>query len=159
MTAASMDGPAKAAIPTAKPAKQQTLAREATFKGIGFFHGTDVSIRLLPAEPNHGLVFVRTDLPGRPAIPALIRHRVPEPRRTVLEVGSARAEMTEHVLAALVGMGVDNCLIELEGPEPPGFDGSALPYVEAIGDDLDVQSSLRSPLVVEDPVHAAQGDA
>jgi UDP-3-O-[3-hydroxymyristoyl] N-acetylglucosamine deacetylase/3-hydroxyacyl-[acyl-carrier-protein] dehydratase len=159
VTAASTDGPAKAAAAAAKPAKQRTLAREATLSGIGFFSGTDVSIRLVPAEPNHGLVFIRTDLPGAPPIPASIRCRIQEPRRTVLQVGDARAEMTEHVLAALAGMGVDNCRIELGGPEPPGLDGSALPYVEAIGEGgLDLQSSPQLPLVIEEPVHAGEGD-
>jgi UDP-3-O-[3-hydroxymyristoyl] N-acetylglucosamine deacetylase/3-hydroxyacyl-[acyl-carrier-protein] dehydratase len=159
VTAASTDGPAKAAA-TAKPAKQRTLAREATLKGIGFFSGTDVSIRLVPAEPNHGIVFIRSDLPGSAPIPASIRCRVPEPRRTVLQVGDARVEMTEHVLAALVGMGVDNCRIELDGPEPPGLDGSALPFVEEIaGGGLDVQSTPQIPLVVEESVHAGEGDS
>jgi UDP-3-O-[3-hydroxymyristoyl] N-acetylglucosamine deacetylase/3-hydroxyacyl-[acyl-carrier-protein] dehydratase len=160
VTAASTDGPAKATAPAPKPAKQRTIAREATLAGVGFFSGRDVSLRLIPAEPNHGFVFIRVDLPGSPAIPALVRHRVPEPRRTALQVGDARVEMSEHVLAALVGMGVDNCRIELNGPEPPGLDGSALAYVEAIGSGgLEVQAPPRLPIVIEEPVHAADGDA
>ena len=159
MTAASTEGAATNAG-SASAAPQRTLAREAAFTGVGFFSGQDVSVRLLPADADHGLVFVRSDLPDAPSIPASVRHRVAEPRRTVLQVGDARAEMTEHVIAALVGMGVDNCRIELEGPEPPGLDGSALPYVEAIGGGgLEVQSAPRSPLVIEESVHVADGDA
>ena len=157
MTAAATDGLAK---PAARPLRQRTLARELAFSGVGFFSGEDVSVRLIPAQPNHGLVFVRTDLPDAQEIPASVRHRVSEPRRTVLQVGAARAEMTEHVLAALVGMGIDNCRIELDGPEPPGLDGSALPFAEAIAAaGADEQSWPCTTLEIGEPVHVAAGDA
>src|SRR5262245_23104461 len=89
--AALTDGPATL---NAKPLRQRRLAGELAFSGVGLFSGADVSVRLVPADPNHGLVFVRVDLPDSPAIPALVRNRVPEPRRTVLQVDAARAEMT-----------------------------------------------------------------
>lgn len=152
--------PAKSVVHAATSAFQRTLGRSATITGIGFFSARDVSVRLVPAEPGHGLVFVRTDLAGNPSVPALIKFRTPEPRRTVLMHGAARVEMTEHVLAALAGMGVDNCRIELDGPELPGLDGSALPYVEAIEDcGLETQRASQSALVVKDLCIVRQGDA
>ena len=112
--------------------KQRTLARDTSVAGYGFFTNADVTARFLPAEPDTGILFVRTDLPGRPAIPATIEHAVERHRRTALERGGAAVELTEHLLAALAGLWIDNCVVELDGPEPPGGDGSALHFVEAL---------------------------
>jgi len=160
VTAILTDGATKPTSVGAISVCQRTLARSVSLDGIGFFSGRDVSIRLVPAEPRYGLRFVRTDLPGSPTIPASIRHRIAEPRRTVLQDGDARVEMTEHVLAALVGMGVDNCRIELDGPEPPGLDGSALPYVEAIRiARLEEQRAPATWLVVDETIRIEDGAA
>ena len=113
---------------------QRTIAREAVVHGIGFFTGADVCLRFLPAEPGTGLVFSRADLPSAPAIPATIEHVLPQPRRTTLQNGEATIEMVEHVLAALSGLGIDQCHVEVEGPETPGCDGSSLAFVEALLD-------------------------
>ncbi len=87
---------------------------------------------LLPAPANTGLVFERVDLAGRPRVPARLEHLVHQPRRTVLQRGTARVEMVEHVLAALAGLWIDNCLIQLDALEPPVGDGSSLEIVEAL---------------------------
>ena len=112
--------------------RQRTIARPVLVEGFGLFGGADVRMSLLPAEVNTGLVFERVDLPGRPRVPARIEYLVPQPRRTVLERGTARVEMIEHVLAALAGLWIDNCRIQLDALEPPVGDGSALEIVEAI---------------------------
>ncbi len=112
--------------------RQRTLARPVIVEGFGLFGGADVCMTLLPAPENAGLLFERVDLPRRPLIPAHIDYLVPQPRRTILARGSARVEMVEHVLAALAGMWVDNCRIQLDAPEPPVGDGSSLEIVEAI---------------------------
>jgi len=112
--------------------RQRTLARPVIVEGFGLFGGADVRMTLLPAADDSGLVFERVDLPGRPQIPARIQHLVAEPRRTVLACGTARVEMVEHVLAALAGLWIDNCRIQLDAPEPPVGDGSSLEIVEAI---------------------------
>jgi UDP-3-O-acyl-N-acetylglucosamine deacetylase len=78
-----------------------------------------------PAEADTGVVFVRTDLPDRPAVAAHIRHVVPRQRRTTLQDGAASVEMVEHVLAALAGLHIDNCTVEIDAPETPGCDGRA----------------------------------
>ena len=111
---------------------QRTLQREAAVHGVGYWTGRPVRVLLRPAAENTGLVFVRDDLPGEPRIPALVEHRIPASRRTVLAAGRATVEMVEHILAALAGMGVDNCEIWLDDAEAPGLDGSAKPYAQAI---------------------------
>ncbi len=112
--------------------RQRTIARPVLIDGFGLFGGADVQMSLLPSDANTGLVFERVDLPGRPRIPAHIDNLITQPRRTVLQQGTARVEMVEHVLAALAGMWIDNCRIQLDALEPPIGDGSSLEIVEAI---------------------------
>lgn len=111
---------------------QRTISRPVIVEGFGLFGGADVRMTLLPAGDNHGIVFERVDLPGKPRIPARIEYLVPQPRRTILEKGIARVEMVEHVMAALAGLWIDNCRVQLDAPEPPVGDGSSLEIVEAI---------------------------
>src|SRR5437879_4279741 len=108
---------------TARP--ERTIAREAEVRGVGFLSGPDVRLRFRPAPAGTGIVFVRADLPDRPAIPAHVRYAVPRERRTTLQKGDAAVEMVEHVLAALAGLRIDNCTVELDAPETPGCDGSS----------------------------------
>ena len=112
--------------------RQRTISRPVLVEGFGLFGGADVRMSLLPAEVNTGLVFERVDLAGRPRVPARIEYLVPQPRRTVLQRGAARVEMVEHVLAALAGLWIDNCRIQLDALEPPVGDGSSLEIVEAV---------------------------
>lgn len=85
-----------------------------------------------PAPDSHGYIFKRVDLPGQPIINALAENVVETSRGTVLEENGARVSTIEHVLASFVGMGIDNVLIEVDGPEAPILDGSAMEYAEAI---------------------------
>ncbi|MFQ5734841.1 MAG: UDP-3-O-acyl-N-acetylglucosamine deacetylase [Planctomycetaceae bacterium] len=111
---------------------QNTIARSTAVKGVGFLTGADVTLQFHPAGEDHGIVFRRADLPGAPCVPATIKYTVPRARRTSVAGGDAVVEMTEHVLAALYGLQVDNCLVELDAPEPPGCDGSSLWFAEAL---------------------------
>jgi UDP-3-O-[3-hydroxymyristoyl] N-acetylglucosamine deacetylase len=111
---------------------QRTLARPAEVRGVGFLTGASVRLRFLPAPPRCGVVFVRADLPGRPQVPALVDHVTGTQRRTTLGHPPAQVSLVEHVLAALAGLRVDNCLVELDAPEPPGLDGSARQFVDAL---------------------------
>lgn len=111
---------------------QRTIERPAVVRGFGYLSGQDVEVEFRPADAGSGLRFVRSDLPGRPEVPARLVSRVDAERRTVLAVGSARVEMVEHVLAALAGLGVDNCEIRVSAAELPCGDGSALAFVEAL---------------------------
>jgi UDP-3-O-acyl N-acetylglucosamine deacetylase len=105
---------------------QRTLRQSLETEGVGLFTGTDVRLRFLPAPADHGIAFRRTDVAGSLPIPARIEFVASSPRRTAIVRDGVQVEMIEHVLAALAGLQIDNCLIELDGPEVPGFDGSCL---------------------------------
>ena len=114
---------------------QQTLARPVDLEGTGLFHGINTRLRLIPADVDTGILFCRTDLVECPTIPARHDHVLHAPRRTVLGHGATPlVETVEHLLAALAGIGVDNCRIELDGPEVPSFDASSRIFCEAILD-------------------------
>ncbi|MBL0060269.1 MAG: bifunctional UDP-3-O-[3-hydroxymyristoyl] N-acetylglucosamine deacetylase/3-hydroxyacyl-ACP dehydratase [bacterium] len=112
--------------------KQRTIAAAISVSGIGLHTGKPVSMTCKPAPVGHGIVFVRTDLPGSPPIPALVDHVIEIARGTVLGIGSARIHTVEHVLAAVAGLRIDNLIIELTDEEPPAMDGSAFPFIEAM---------------------------
>ena len=112
--------------------KQRTLSATAAVEGIGYWSGRDVRVEFRPAGPRQGIVFVRSDLPGRPRIAAAVANRIEMPRRTVLRSGGVSVEMVEHILAALAGMHVDNCEVWVDQAEMPGCDGSAQAFVVAI---------------------------
>lgn len=113
-------------------AKQRTIAKEVTLKGVGLHTGEEVVMKFLPAPPNHGFAFKRVDLEGEPIIEADVNYVINTQRGTNLEKHGVRIQTSEHVLAALVGMDIDNVLIELDSPEPPIMDGSAKYFVEAL---------------------------
>lgn len=112
--------------------KQKTIAKEVTLNGVGLHTGEDVVMKFLPAPVNHGFAFKRVDLEGEPIIEADVNYVVNTQRGTNLEKRGVRIQTSEHVLAALVGMGVDNVLIELNSSEPPIMDGSSKYFVEAL---------------------------
>jgi UDP-3-O-acyl-N-acetylglucosamine deacetylase len=113
---------------------QNTIARPAAVAGIGFLTGADIKLRFLPASAGHGIAFLRTDKLCAPPIPALVSYTIPSTRRTTLARCGIVVEMVEHVLAALAGLQIDNCLVEIDGPEPPGCDGSSLQFAETLLD-------------------------
>ncbi len=112
--------------------KQKTLANSFVIKGTGLHTGFDVTMNFLPAPENHGFKFKRIDLEGQPIIEADCNLVVDTSRGTMLEKEGARVGTIEHALAALIGMDLDNVLIEIDNEEAPIIDGSALVYVEAI---------------------------
>jgi len=112
--------------------EQRTLQRTVTFEGVGLHSGTRVTLRLVPAPVNSGLVFVRVDLPHRPVIAVRSENVVDTSLATSLGVDGVKVSTVEHVLAAIVGLGIDNLRIEIDGPEVPIADGSAEPFVRAM---------------------------
>ncbi|WP_166828201.1 UDP-3-O-acyl-N-acetylglucosamine deacetylase [Thalassoroseus pseudoceratinae] len=114
------------------PRRQQTLAHSVWTDGIGFITGADVRVYFHAAAPDHGIRFLRTDVPGSKAIPARIEYAIPRERRTAISMDGVTVELTEHVMAALAGLEIDNCLVELNAAEPPGCDGSSQAFVEAL---------------------------
>ena len=111
---------------------QHTLKNSISISGTGLHTGVNVDMILNPANPGFGIQFKRIDLPGQPLIKADCDLVTDTSRGTTLEDNGAKVSTVEHVLAALVGMGVDNCLIEINGPETPIIDGSSEPFVEII---------------------------
>lgn len=111
---------------------QRTLKASVSVQGVGLHTGEKVTLELCPAPENHGYKFQRVDIEGEPIIPADADLVVSTERGTTLEFKGARVYTTEHVLAALYGMQVDNALIKINGPEIPIMDGSSWPFVQAI---------------------------
>ncbi len=139
---------------------QRTLASATVVRGVGFFHGSDVTLRFNPAEPDTGVVFVRSDLPDQPAVPARIHHVVPSLRRTTIQRGPALVEMIEHVMAALAGTRIDNCLVEVDAPECPGCDGSSRVFIEALEKaGIVEQDRPRQALAIERSFTVREGNA
>jgi UDP-3-O-[3-hydroxymyristoyl] N-acetylglucosamine deacetylase/3-hydroxyacyl-[acyl-carrier-protein] dehydratase len=114
--------------------KQHTLGSTVNISGTGLHTGVLVDMCLRPANPGFGIQFQRIDMPNQPIIKADCDLVSDTSRGTTLQIGDAKVSTVEHVLAALVGMGVDNCLIELNGPEVPIIDGSSQPFVELIAE-------------------------
>ena len=112
--------------------KQKTLNGTSSFEGVGLHTGNKSRITFNPAPINYGIRFVRTDVDTNFEIPALVDYVVDLSRGTTLGINGIEVHTVEHVLAALTGLGVDNCKIELSANEPPVGDGSSMPYVNAI---------------------------
>ena len=131
--------------------KQRTIAKEVSLTGVGLHTGENVTIKFVPAPEDHGYKFKRVDLEGEPVIEADANYVVNTQRGTNLEKNGVKIHTSEHVLAALVGLEIDNVLIELDSPEPPIMDGSAKFFVEALeGAGIVEQKSLREEYVVKD---------
>jgi UDP-3-O-[3-hydroxymyristoyl] N-acetylglucosamine deacetylase len=129
--------------------QQRTIRSEAETSGIGFITGADVCIRFLPAPIDHGIVFQRVDLPGQPRVEASLANLIPRQRRTGISANGATIELVEHVLSACAGMQVDNCLIQLNAPETPGFDGSCREVVDClIAADFEKQPASRASISI-----------
>jgi UDP-3-O-[3-hydroxymyristoyl] N-acetylglucosamine deacetylase/3-hydroxyacyl-[acyl-carrier-protein] dehydratase len=112
--------------------KQKTIKREVSLSGVGLHTGKEVNITFKPAPENYGYAFTRTDLEGFPIIEAKAEYVVDTQRGTNLEKNGVKINTSEHVLAAVVGLGIDNICIELDAQEPPIMDGSSKFFVEAL---------------------------
>jgi UDP-3-O-[3-hydroxymyristoyl] N-acetylglucosamine deacetylase / 3-hydroxyacyl-[acyl-carrier-protein] dehydratase len=125
--------------------KQHTIKKSVTVSGVGLHTGVPVNMTFLPAKPNHGFKFQRVDLPEQPIVDADVDNVVDLSRGTTIEQSGARINTVEHTLAALVGLQIDNVLIQLDGPEPPIMDGSSLKFVEVLESaGMEEQNALRN---------------
>lgn len=133
--------------------QQHTLAATATLSGIGLHTGKLVEITFHPAPAKHGIKFQRVDLEGEPVVPADVNYVVATNRGTTLARGEATVATVEHALSALVGLGVDNALVTLDGPEVPILDGSAGPFFDALAAVGTVeQDAEREYFEIEEPI-------
>jgi UDP-3-O-[3-hydroxymyristoyl] N-acetylglucosamine deacetylase/3-hydroxyacyl-[acyl-carrier-protein] dehydratase len=139
--------------------KQRTIKNPVTLTGVGLHTGKKVTITFLPAPENHWYKFQRTDVEGMPVIEADADLVVDTSRGTTLEKNGVRVHTTEHVLAALMGLEIDNCLIQIDGPEMPIMDGSSIKFIEALeaAEIIEQEAEreyfeLQENLTFEDPV-------
>lgn len=112
--------------------KQQTIQNEISLSGVGLHTGNTVKMTFKPAPENHGFSFIRVDLEGQPVIAAKAEYVTNTQRGTNLERNGVQIQTSEHVLAAAVGLGIDNLLIEMDASEPPIMDGSSKFFIEAL---------------------------
>ncbi len=135
---------------------QKTIKTEANLSGTGIHTGEQVKVKFLPAPVNSGITFVRVDLPQRPSIAANINNIVDvlrSPRRTSIGSGEAEVQTVEHLMAALCGLGIDNLVVEVDGEELPGLDGSAKPFFEILkAAGLEEQNAPKKFLHIRTPV-------
>ena len=111
---------------------QHTIGKDVTYKGLGLHSGMPVTMTMHPAAPGTGIIFKRSDLPGGPEVPAQSRYITNTLRATTLEKGEAKVFTVEHVLSALYALQIDNCVIEMDSPEPPVGDGSAKTFCDMV---------------------------
>jgi len=145
-------------------ARQRTLVRSVRVTGKGLMTGADATVEICPAPADEGIVFERVDVNPPVRIPATVDYTTNRPRRTTLKSGDVTIETVEHCLSAITGLGIDNAIIRLSGPELPCGDGSAKPFLDPM---LEVGTvaldrprkifRLREPITVEDPDGASIG--
>jgi len=136
---------------------QRTVGKRVSCSGVGLHSGRPATLTLAPAAPDSGITFVRMDLGQE--IPARAGHVSDTTLSTNLALGSARVHTVEHVLSALFGMGIDNCRVEVDGPEIPILDGSAAPFVALIREArITEQRRGKRFLIVDRPVEVRDGD-
>lgn len=131
--------------------KQKTIQEEIHLSGIGLHTGKEVNLTMKPAKDNTGFVFIRTDLEGRPQVEADVNYVTTTERGTTLEKLGVKIHTCEHLLAALVGMDLDNVIMEMDSSEPPILDGSSKFFVEAIEKvGVEEQNATREYLVIKE---------
>lgn len=139
---------------------QKSLKVPATVSGEGLHTGAPARLTFQPAPANFGIRFTRADLEGKPSIPASVELVKTTQRGTTIEHGGVSVYTVEHVLATLMGMGIDNCNIELEGPEPPILDGSSRGFAAAIEEaGLETLKAKRNIFTPEAPVFFQQEES
>lgn len=132
---------------------QKTISKESSLSGVGLHTGEDVNLTFKPAPSNTGLVFIREDIKGENSIEANIKFISNTDRGTNLDNGSFRIHTSEHVLAALTGLDIDNCYISLDGPEVPIMDGSSKFFINAIEEAKIVeQNALREEFIPSEKI-------
>lgn len=137
---------------------QRTIAEDVTTTGIGLHSGEPCTVTFKPAQPDTGIVFVRTDLPGSPTIASHPDHLCQRMRRTALAVGEVEVHTCEHFLSAAYGLGIDNLRVEMTAVEFPGLDGSAKDFVELLrGAGIIEQGVERAIFEVTEPISVSDG--
>jgi UDP-3-O-[3-hydroxymyristoyl] N-acetylglucosamine deacetylase / 3-hydroxyacyl-[acyl-carrier-protein] dehydratase len=139
---------------------QKTISNEAKLAGRGLFSGKDARVTFRPADVDTGVVFVRTDLEEPVRIAATANNIAQRERRTALRKGSVSVETPEHCLAAISALQINNIIVEIEGPELPGFDGSSDDYFKALSKSgiLEQRAECKE-LIITEPISLTEGDS
>lgn len=138
---------------------QHTIKGPVTVSGVGLHTGVVANMTFLPAKTNHGIKFQRTDIEGEPIVDADVDNVVDLSRGTTIEQNGARVNTVEHTLAALLGLEIDNVLIQLDGPEPPIMDGSSIEFIKALEEvGLEEQNAQRDFFEVPESIFYQEGD-
>lgn len=133
--------------------KQSTIKTPVSVKGVGLHTGKAVTLTFKAAPGNHGYRFQRMDLPEQPVVPADVKYVASTNRGTTLRNGDTQVATIEHVLSALTGLGIDNVLMEIDGPEIPIMDGTSMPFVQALEKaGREDQEAEREYFVVTEPI-------
>lgn len=139
------------------PTHQRTLTQEVSCSGIGLHSGKDVRLKLKPAPINHGIKFVRKDLPDNPTIPARFNCVVDTSLATVIGMDGAIVSTIEHLMACFAGLSIDNVIVELDSYEVPVMDGSAGPFTRMILEaGIREQEAERHFFVLKKPIELEQ---
>ena len=139
--------------------RQKTIAREASFSGIGLHTGNLTTITFKPAPPNSGITFIRADLPDRPAIKADVDNVVDVSYGTTIGINGVKVHTVEHVLAAIAGLGIDNLNIDVDASETPVGDGSAVPFMTTLEKaGMVEQDAERHYITIKQPVYYRNED-
>ena len=134
--------------------KQRTIEHPVSIAGVGLHSGKEVTMTFKPASANHGIKFKRIDLENQQILNADVGRVISTNRGTTIKQGTAQVSTVEHVLAALLGMSIDNVVIEIDGPEVPIMDGSAIPFVHKITEaGITVLDEDREYFEVDEPIH------
>ena len=148
------------ASPGSDVPQQHTIVQPVTQTGIGLHSGVDVRVQIQPAAPNTGRIFRRGDLPQQPEIRAHVDTVGQTLLSTELGHGNATVRTVEHLLAAMVSLGIDNAYIDVNGPEMPLLDGSAQLWVTALAAaGLQPQATERPTVIVQEPIWVRDKDA
>ncbi len=132
---------------------QQTIKKEVSVTGVGLHTGRQVTLVFKPAPENHGFAFMRTDLEGNPIVEAKAAYVTETQRGTTLEKNGVTIQTCEHVLAAAVGLQIDNLVIEMDSPEPPIMDGSSKFFLAALEEaGIETQDAQANVYVIKDIV-------
>ena len=133
--------------------KQTTIKNPVQVQGVGLHTGKSVTLTFKPAPVSHGFRFQRMDLPDQPVVPADVKWVSSTNRGTTLRRGDAQIATIEHVLSALTGLGLDNVLMEIDGPEMPIMDGTSMPFVKALEKaGQEEQEADREYFVITEPI-------
>lgn len=138
---------------------QRTIRQEVSCTGLGLHSGRKIDLTIRPAPPGHGIQFIRRDLPNHPQIQANYNNVIDTNLSTTIGINGARVSTIEHLMAAFFGLGIDNALVEVNGPEVPAMDGSSAPFIFLLkGVGIKEQKAPKQFIIIKRPFRLEDGN-